>query len=372
MRIFPFLTRRHPGSPAFQKHIDRADRARAARHWTLARDGYRAALDHNPRLAGIWVQYGHALKHTGNLGSAETAYLRSIELDPKVADTHLQLGHVFKLQGRVEEAAAAYLRALLLDVSLQFARDELRSLGWTDDQLAYFLAPRQAAQNPLPKHLYYGFLAPSVPNVHFARPEFIFDLKSVEAQPALAALPKRYFEQMQVSDALLYVPLGLLSECLFNWAELLAYTGTLRIEAPSLIAVAYQMQQRRNFQYHRLALSRAGRLQSFSDVVLHTHLLAVGFQEVAVTYRSETDLFVEASRPINVPGYCGGFGEISDHEWVKLAYQDVLGECPDDSVISYYADILSSNVRVKTDLVREWLISEQRLEMISRRFNYDR
>ena len=118
--------------------IDFADRARDARQWERAAQLYRKALERNRRNPPIWVQYGHALKESGErrdpdkLAQAETAYRRALSLDPGAADTYLQLGHVLKLQCRIEEARAVYLRALALDPSLDSASSELTVLGWSD------------------------------------------------------------------------------------------------------------------------------------------------------------------------------------------------------------------------------------------------
>ena len=65
-------------------------------------------------MAGIWVQLGHALKESGRIEAAMTAYRRAISLESAVADTHLQLGHAYKLQGQMREAAASYAKALAL------------------------------------------------------------------------------------------------------------------------------------------------------------------------------------------------------------------------------------------------------------------
>jgi tetratricopeptide (TPR) repeat protein len=137
-RKAPGLLRRF-GSPsphseaghAEKKLISRADRARDARDWMSAARYYREALDHRPDNPAIWVQYGHALKESGNVAEAENAYRKSLELDAGVADTHLQLGHALKIQGRRIEAGTAYLRALALDPALDHASFELRALGWT-------------------------------------------------------------------------------------------------------------------------------------------------------------------------------------------------------------------------------------------------
>ncbi len=115
--------------------LSRADRARDSRDWSTAARYYQKALGRNPENPGIWVQYGHALKESGNLSQAEDAYRKSLDLDPDIADTHLQLGHALKLQDKKIEASAAYFRALVLDPALDHAAFELRGLGWTKGRI---------------------------------------------------------------------------------------------------------------------------------------------------------------------------------------------------------------------------------------------
>src|SRR5579885_23760 len=107
-----------------------ADRARDDRAWAPGARHYREALASDPGNAAIWVQYGHALKESGNLQQAEEAYKKSIALADRVADTHLQLGHLLKMRGRRDEAAAAYLRALAVDPAISPAAAALLALCW--------------------------------------------------------------------------------------------------------------------------------------------------------------------------------------------------------------------------------------------------
>jgi tetratricopeptide (TPR) repeat protein len=131
------LVRREPGVV-----ISRADRARDAGQWNLAAQLYHEALDKNPHNPPIWVQYGHALKESGDLrapdklAQAETAYRWALSLDPSAADPHLHLGHVLKLQGKTHEAEASYLRALARDPSMSYPLRELSRLGWSEAQLS--------------------------------------------------------------------------------------------------------------------------------------------------------------------------------------------------------------------------------------------
>jgi glycosyltransferase involved in cell wall biosynthesis len=125
--------------PAEKNLLSRADRARDSRDWGAAARYYREALDLKPDNPAVWVQFGHALKESGNLPDAENAYRNSLELDAGVADTHLQLGHALKLQGRKIEAGVAYLRALALDPALEHASLELKGLGWTSGRIGLTL-----------------------------------------------------------------------------------------------------------------------------------------------------------------------------------------------------------------------------------------
>jgi glycosyltransferase involved in cell wall biosynthesis len=127
--------------------ISRGDRARDSRDWVSAARYYRKALDQKPDNPPIWVQYGHALKESGNIGAAENAYRKSLELDAGVADTHLQLGHALKIQGRKIEASAAYLRALVLDPALDHAALELKGLGWTRGRIQLALRRERSENN---------------------------------------------------------------------------------------------------------------------------------------------------------------------------------------------------------------------------------
>jgi glycosyltransferase involved in cell wall biosynthesis/Tfp pilus assembly protein PilF len=125
-----------------KQRVSLADRARDARQWDLAARLYRKALDRNPRNPAIWVQYGHALKESGELkdpaklSRAEAAYREAVSLNPSIADTYLQLGHVLKLQGKKEAGQASYLRAFVLGRSLSPAVRELSGLGWSEAQIA--------------------------------------------------------------------------------------------------------------------------------------------------------------------------------------------------------------------------------------------
>jgi tetratricopeptide (TPR) repeat protein len=107
-----------------------ADRAAQARDWPRAVALYAKALQHVPRFPGVWVQYGHSLKESGDIAAAEKAYRQATELDPSVGEVYLHLGHVLSVQHRHQEAAAAYRRFAQLDPARwQQLFDELVASG---------------------------------------------------------------------------------------------------------------------------------------------------------------------------------------------------------------------------------------------------
>jgi tetratricopeptide (TPR) repeat protein len=93
--------------------ITLADRARDSGQWELAAAHYRIALRRTPRNSAIWVQYGHALKESGDLAAAETAYRRGIEDNPTAGDPYLHLGHILKLQARIPKKPGWLIARLL-------------------------------------------------------------------------------------------------------------------------------------------------------------------------------------------------------------------------------------------------------------------
>jgi tetratricopeptide (TPR) repeat protein len=130
--------------------VSRGDRARDLGQWEVAARHYREALQAVPQASAIWVQYGHALKESGNIAEAEAAYRRSLALSPDTADTHLQLGHALKLQGRTGEAVASYLRAAALDPARSHPQDELIGLGWTTARIEQSVAAAAPARGEVP------------------------------------------------------------------------------------------------------------------------------------------------------------------------------------------------------------------------------
>lgn len=121
-----------------------ADRLRDQKLWADAATVYRAALNADGSLAHIWIQYGHALKESGDRDGAERAYKKAIDLKP-TGDAFLQLGHVYKLNGRRALAEEYYIKALETEPGVADAETELVRLGWNARRLRARLGARGVA-----------------------------------------------------------------------------------------------------------------------------------------------------------------------------------------------------------------------------------
>jgi tetratricopeptide (TPR) repeat protein len=117
---------------ALRRHLAAGTDANTARDWKSACIHYARALELDPSLWAIWVQYGHALKEQGRLEEAEDAYRRSLAITPENCDTWLQLGHVLKLRGKLKHALAAYVRAWEIDPMAHDPQVELAHLTRLD------------------------------------------------------------------------------------------------------------------------------------------------------------------------------------------------------------------------------------------------
>ncbi|WP_303718960.1 tetratricopeptide repeat protein [Brevundimonas naejangsanensis] len=120
-RPLPELTTR-PSTPptptGFQawllrQKIVQAQKSVKARRWREAAERYRKLADQR-QDGRLVVQYGHALKESGDLAGAEQAYRRALDLIPLSSDAWLQLGHALKLKGDLAGALNAYNTAVRL------------------------------------------------------------------------------------------------------------------------------------------------------------------------------------------------------------------------------------------------------------------
>lgn len=99
------------------------DRARDRREWVAAIRFYKQYLDTFSEDFDIWVQLGHSYKESGNLASAESAYLSALNLKKEDADLLLNLGHLKKLQGDQKAAINFYNQSFEIDQNKHAAHE---------------------------------------------------------------------------------------------------------------------------------------------------------------------------------------------------------------------------------------------------------
>ncbi|MDO9707383.1 glycosyltransferase family 4 protein [Paracraurococcus lichenis] len=108
-----------------ERLLEEGDRLRDRRAWADAAEAYGQYLRLKGEDWGIWVQYGHCLKETGDPKGALLCYREAEKLHPQDSDLQLQIGHALKLLGRAEEALGAYAMALSFDPGNLDAQREL-------------------------------------------------------------------------------------------------------------------------------------------------------------------------------------------------------------------------------------------------------
>jgi Flp pilus assembly protein TadD len=65
----------------------------------------RKAVAIDPELGGAWINYGVALRRSGDPQGAETAYRKALEADPNALSAYQNLAALLRLQGQEKEAA---------------------------------------------------------------------------------------------------------------------------------------------------------------------------------------------------------------------------------------------------------------------------
>lgn len=110
-----------------KEQIASARAAMQARNWKMAADGYLGLITADPTRAAFWVQYGHALKESGDRISARRAYFKALALRPEAPDVAIHLGHLLASDGDAEFALEIFLGGFATtpdDVSLRNLLEE--------------------------------------------------------------------------------------------------------------------------------------------------------------------------------------------------------------------------------------------------------
>lgn len=181
MRLFG-RSRPIPG----REHQQAGDRARDIRDWATAILAYSRYLAYHPEDWAIRVQFGHALKESGNMAEAEKAYRHAVSLAPNEPDPVLQLGYLMQITGRYEDAATQFGRGLALGSDR------------ADEALAGLNAEIAAAQLRMPFRGHYHAATAGLPRqIWIGTQDYGFDTLDLYKLPNFRA-PSRYHQQYQV------------------------------------------------------------------------------------------------------------------------------------------------------------------------------
>ena len=93
-------------------YVERAQRLRENRLFTVALAELERAIEINPRLTTAYLAMGDIYRDTGEYAKAETSYATAAGLEPRNFDAQYHWGLSLQLLSRLPEAVAAYLRSL--------------------------------------------------------------------------------------------------------------------------------------------------------------------------------------------------------------------------------------------------------------------
>ncbi|MGH8230466.1 MAG: tetratricopeptide repeat protein [Steroidobacteraceae bacterium] len=126
--------------PAFHTNLGNA--LKASGRLDDAATAYRRALALKPDHAPAHYNLGVVLDALGSADQAAAAYARAVALNPQHAEAHNNLGNALQAQGQLEQALASYRRALALKPNYAEAHGNLgnvhRSQGRLEDALASY------------------------------------------------------------------------------------------------------------------------------------------------------------------------------------------------------------------------------------------
>jgi predicted O-linked N-acetylglucosamine transferase (SPINDLY family) len=123
-----------------EAHNNLGTALRASGNLEEAVTAYRRAVELKPTYFEAHNNLGNALRDLGKLEEAIVACRMALTLQPKYAEAHANLGNALSDQGKLEEAVAAYQKALELKPNLAEAQSNLgnalRDLGRLEEAVA--------------------------------------------------------------------------------------------------------------------------------------------------------------------------------------------------------------------------------------------
>ncbi len=129
------MTTRHPSFMRFaalfsakirsNRSVDAGDQCRDRGDWAQAAAHYQRAVAAYPARRPIWVQLGHALKESGQIEAALSAYQKAVALPGNDGDAPLHYGMLLRRTGRFHDAKMALLQSVREAPQLLIAREQL-------------------------------------------------------------------------------------------------------------------------------------------------------------------------------------------------------------------------------------------------------
>jgi hypothetical protein len=188
-----------------------------------------------------------------------------------------------------------------------------------------------------------------------------------------SSLPRQHFDEVFAHDVLEHIRRAETGAALVEWADLLQVGGSLVVQTSSILGVAQLLEKHQNYvdqanftiylfgnQAHPGDFHYTG----FTEATLKIHLIAAGLEIEEFEVRDAWLFHVKARKEHDWTRVLAGTGDVSNAEFVKLAYREALFREPEE----IYLNLLVSQIetgRSRRDVLRQLYSSEERRMRIS-------
>lgn len=186
-------------------------------------------------------------------------------------------------------------------------------------------------------------------------------------------LPKNRFEYAVVANIIEHIPRQFMMGALLDWASLLKIGGKMWLETSNPVRIAQQMEEKNNFERHynwlRMMFGNQSQegdyhFNGFTEITLAVTLKAAGLSAGEFTYIDGWVICTEATKEIDWAD-CEKFETLTDFEFIKATYLDILMRQADENGLTYHLELLSAGTP-RLDVIKKLYSAEERLWNIAK------
>lgn len=181
-------------------------------------------------------------------------------------------------------------------------------------------------------------------------------------------LPKNRFEYAVVANIIEHIPRQFMMGALLDWASLLKIGGKMWLETSNPVRIAQQMEEKNDFERHynwlRMMFGNQAQegdyhFNGFTEITLSVILRAAGLSAGEFTYIDGWVICTEATKEKDWADLAK-FDTLTDIEFIKSAYLDILLREVDQNGLTYHCERLSSGT-LRIEIIKQLYSAEERV-----------